>query len=122
MDTLIRPDYLSVASETKLIRAAAPGMDSRRIPIWPASPTPTAFHSTSGEQGGWSSDSTVSANWNVANQKCYIAREATLLDQTGAIGWFQITFAELNLASLEVPELAPLEAVLVRPRLLAAST
>lgn len=54
-------------------------------------------------EGGWSSDSTITPSWNVGAQKRYIAREALLLDQAGAIGWFQITFADLDAASLGLP-------------------
>jgi hypothetical protein len=61
-------------------------------------------------EGGWSSDST--ARWipwtgppilNVAMQARYITRHAAILDRAGAIGWFQITFTDLDLVSLGFP-------------------
>jgi len=54
-------------------------------------------------EGGWSSDSTVTSTWNVQTQKRYITREAQLLDRAGGIGWFQITFADLDKVSLGLP-------------------
>jgi hypothetical protein len=54
-------------------------------------------------EGGWSSDSTITPTWNVENQRSYIAREAQLLDRAAAIGWFQITFADLDRVSLGLP-------------------
>jgi hypothetical protein len=184
MDTLIHPAYLSVASETNLIRAAAPGalysavvqaandaaadVRARDATVklfttvqvevaWGRSPgvagpyvgigtdladfpftqvaglssypylagftepdsVPLDYYSllVSGTQlpemvieGGWSSDST--ARWipwanppilNVATQARYITRHAALLDRARAIGWFQITYADLDLASLGFP-------------------
>jgi hypothetical protein len=176
MDTLIHPQYLSVASETNLIRAAAPTAlyDAVRqaandaytdirahdatVKIFTTVQVETAWGRLGGNgpyvgilqdridfgfaqviglssypylagftdpdslppdyysriasgtglpemviEGGWSSDSTTSPNWTVLKQRRYIAREATLLDQAGAIGWFQITFTDLDLASLGFP-------------------
>lgn len=176
IDTLIHPEYLSVASETNLIRAAAPGAlydavvqaandaaaDVRArdaaVKIFTTVQVETAWGALGGGgtyvgiavdradfpfaqviglssypylggftdpdsvpldyyariasgtglpemviEGGWSSDSTITPPWNVSNQERYIEREATLLDQAGAIGWFQITFADLDMASLGLP-------------------
>ncbi|HYJ31812.1 MAG TPA: hypothetical protein VE326_01200 [Candidatus Binatia bacterium] len=176
MDTLIHPQYLSVASETNLIRAAAPAplyqavkqvandayTDLRAhdatVKLFTTVQVETAWGRLGGTgpyvgiatdrsdfpfaqaiglssypylggftdpdsipldyyariasgtglpemviEGGWSSDSTISANWTVAKQKRYIERESSLLDQAGAIGWFQITFADLDAAALGLP-------------------
>ena len=54
-------------------------------------------------EGGWSSDSTITGAWNVTSQRRYMEREAALLDRAAAIGWFQITFADLDMASLGLP-------------------
>jgi hypothetical protein len=184
MDTLIHPQYLSVASETNLIRAAAPAPLYQAVKqvandaytdlrahdatvkifttvqvevAWGRSPgvsgpyvgiatdrtdfpfiqilglssypylagftlpdsVPLDYYSKLVEgnplsemviEGGWSSDST--ARWipwsdppilNVEIQRRYIARHAAILDQARAIGWFQITFTDLDLASLGFP-------------------
>lgn len=184
MDTLIHPAYISVASETNLIRAAAPGAlydavvqvandaaaDVRAHDpsvkvfttvqvetAWGRAPgvtgpyvgigtdrtdfpfvqlvglssfpylggftlpdsIPLDYYSRLVEgdplpqmvvEGGWSSDST--ARWipwsdppimNVETQARYIARHAAILDRAQAIGWFQITFTDLDLASLGFP-------------------
>lgn len=176
MDTLIHPDYISVASETNLIRAAAqPTLynavkqvandayaDLRAhdptVKIFTTIQVETAWGRLGGSgpyvgidtdradfpfaqviglssypylagftdpdsipidyysrlsfgiglpemviEGGWSSDSTISPNWNTDKQRRYIAREAALLDQAAAIGWFQITFADLDRVSLGLP-------------------
>lgn len=176
MDTLIHPDYLSVASETNLIRAAAPaplysavvqvandaaadvrardktvklfttvqvevawgrlggagpyvgiatdrtdfpfaqvlGLSSYPYLAGFTNPDslPVDYYSRLIEtqplpemviEGGWSSDSTTSANWNVEKQRRYIAREADLLDRAAAIGWFQITFTDLDAAAFGFP-------------------
>jgi hypothetical protein len=176
MDTLIHPDYLCVASETNLIRAAAPAplyaavvqvgngafADVRardaQVKIFTTVQVEVAWGRLGGTgpfvgiatdradfpfaqvlglssypylagftdpdslpndyysrltgdatlpgmviEGGWSSDSTVTPTWNVQSQRRYITREAQLLDGAGAIGWFQITFADLDAASLGLP-------------------
>jgi hypothetical protein len=183
MDTLIHPDYLGVASETNLIRLAAPASlynavvaaangaaadvrahdgvvkifttvqvevawgrlggpgpyagiatDRADFPFiqvlglssYPylggyAAPEsiPIEYYSRLVEgnpipemviEGGWSSDSTSLAKpwtdppaWGVENQKRYITRHAAILDRAGAIGWFQITYADLDMASLGLP-------------------
>ena len=54
-------------------------------------------------EGGWSSDSTTFAGWNVESQRRYITRQAAILDRAAAIGWFQITYADLDAASLGLP-------------------
>jgi len=176
MDTLVHPAYLSVASETNLIRAAAPAplyaalkqvandayTDVRAhdatVKIFTTVQVETAWGRLGGTgpyvgigtdradfpfaqviglssypylagftdpdslpndyysriatgtglpemviEGGWSSDSTIAPSWNVDTQKRYITREAALLDHAAAIGWFQITFTDLNMASLGLP-------------------
>jgi hypothetical protein len=183
MDTLIHPDYLSVASETNLIRLAAPASlygavvavangaavdirahdtavklfstvqvevawgrlggpgtyagiatDRADFPFNQAlglssypylggythpDSIPINYYSRLVEgnpipemviEGGWSSDST--ARWipytdppilNVAIQARYITRHAAILDHAGAIGWFQITYSDLDHVSLGLP-------------------
>ena len=54
-------------------------------------------------EGGWSTDSTTFAGWNVESQKRYITRQAAILDRAAAIGWFQITYSDLDAASLGLP-------------------
>jgi len=54
-------------------------------------------------EGGWSSDSTTFAGWSVENQRRYITRQASILDRAGAIGWFQITYTDLDLVALGLP-------------------
>lgn len=176
MDTLIHPDYLSVASETNLIRLIAPaplydavvavangaaadvrahdatvklfstvqvetawgrlggpgpyvGIDTDRadfpflqvlgLSSYPylggytdPDSVPIDYYSrlTEGNplpevviEGGWSSDSTLTPAWNVETQKRYITRHAAILDHAGAIGWFQITYADLDAVSLGLP-------------------
>jgi hypothetical protein len=176
MDTLLHPDYISVASETNLIRVAAPtslynavvataagaadDIRARDAQVkifttvqvevaWGALPPggpyvgiaqdradfgfaqavglssypylggfadpdsiPLDYYSRLVEgdplpelviEGGWSSDSTTSANWNLESQRRYIARHARILDRAGAIGWFQITFTDLDVAALGLP-------------------
>jgi hypothetical protein len=184
MDTLIHPDYISVASETNLIRALAPqalyeavvavangaAADIRAhdaaVKIFTTIQVETAWGRLGGStgpyvgisvdradfpfiqvvglssypylggftdpdsipinyysnlvagdplpqmviEGGWSSDST--ARWipwadppilNVETQRRYIVRHAAILDHAGAIGWFQITYADLDHVSLGLP-------------------
>ena len=176
MDTLIRPDYLGVASETNLVRLIAPdslydavvaaangaAADVRAhdatVKFFSTVQVETAWGRLGGPgpyvgiavdradfpfvqvlglssypylggytdpdsipidyysrlvngnpipeiviEGGWSSDSTTYAGWNVESQKRYIARHAALLDRAAAIGWFQITYADLDMASLGLP-------------------
>ena len=175
MDTLVHPDYLSVASETNLIRAVAPttlygavvttannaasdirGHDAA-VKLFLTVQVEVAWGKLGGDgfvgvatdradfpfsqvlglssypylggftdpdsipldyyarlvetrplpemviEGGWSSDSTVTSDWNVEKQKRYIARHADLLDRARAIGWFQITFTDLDAAALGLP-------------------
>jgi hypothetical protein len=54
-------------------------------------------------EGGWSSDSTYTPNWNVESQRRYIERHAAILDRAAAIGWFQITFTDFDLAAIGLP-------------------
>jgi len=176
MDTLIHPDYLSVASETNLIRAAAPaslysavvqvGNDAAadvrardaKVRLFSTIQVEVAWGRLGGAgpyvgiatdradfpfaqvlglssypylagftdpdslpsdyysrliesqplpemviEGGWSSDSTTSPDWTVEKQRRYIAREAELLDRAAAIGWFQITFTDLDSAAFGFP-------------------
>jgi len=178
MDTLVHPDYLSVASETNLIRAAAPSAlygavvatangaasDVRAhdpaVKLMTTVQVETAWGKLAGPggayvgiatdrtdfpfeqalglssypylggftepdsipldyytrlvqgspipemviEGGWSSDSTASPTaWTVEKQRRYIARHARLLDQAHAIGWFQITFTDLDAAAIGLP-------------------
>ena len=50
-------------------------------------------------EGGWSSE-TVSPNPSTREiQRRYIRRHAALLDRVAAIGWFQLTFTDLDLTS-----------------------
>src|SRR5262249_26087634 len=49
-------------------------------------------------EGGWSSDSSYTPKWNVESQRKYIVRHAALLDRARAVGWFQITFTDFDLA------------------------
>jgi hypothetical protein len=48
-------------------------------------------------EGGWTSDPLFDSS--PAEQARYIAAHARLLDQAGAIGWFQLTFTDLDLTS-----------------------
>ena len=54
-------------------------------------------------EGGWSSDSTIAASLTVESQKRYITRHAAILDHAAAIGWFQITYTDLDAVSLGLP-------------------
>jgi len=56
-------------------------------------------------EGGWAS-TTVAVPSTPEMQRRYIARHARLLDAAGAIGWFQITFTDLDLTSFP-PGVAP---------------
>jgi hypothetical protein len=50
-------------------------------------------------EGGWSSATVSPVPSTPEKQRRYIARHARLLDEASAIGWFQITFTDLDLAS-----------------------
>ena len=175
MDTLIHPDYIGVASETNLIRAAAPSAlysavvaaangaasDVRAVDpgarifttvqvetAWGRLPPTTPYVGIAQDlidfgfdnalglssypylggftdpdslpldyysrlvnsgplpvmviEGGWSSESVVSPS-SPDMQRRYIVREAELLDQAKAIGWFQITFTDIDTASISLP-------------------
>jgi hypothetical protein len=54
-------------------------------------------------EGGWSSVTVSSTTTDRAMQKRYIERHEAILDKANAIGWFQITFTDLDLASLGLP-------------------
>ena len=54
-------------------------------------------------EGGWSSDSTYTPKWNVESQRKYIVRHTALLDAARAVGWFQITFTDFDLAAIGLP-------------------
>jgi hypothetical protein len=176
MDTLIHPDYLTLASETNLVRAVAPaplydalvraandaaadvrtvdpavklattvqvevawgrllaggsyaGIDRDRsdfpfvqalgLSSYPylggwADPDslPQDYYSRLTEsdpipafvvEGGWASDSVGTAPWTPEIQRRYIVRHAQILDRAGAVGWFQITYADLDVAALGFP-------------------
>ena len=49
-------------------------------------------------EGGWSSVTVSSTSTTPAMQRRYIVREAQLIDQVTALGWFQLTFTDLDLA------------------------
>ena len=175
LDTIVRPEYLSVASETNLIRAIAPpalyaavvaagngaaadvravdptvkifgtvqvevawgrlvsggsfvGVDQDRadfpflqvlgLSSYPylggfsdPDSVPVDYYSalTAGNplptmviEGGWPSDSLGVAG-TPEKQERYIARHAAILDRAQAIGWFQITFTDLDVANFPVP-------------------
>lgn len=175
LDTIVHPEYLSVASETNLIRAIAPsslyaavvaagngaaadvravdptvkifgtvqvevawgklvpngsfvGVDQDRtdfpflqvlgLSSYPylggftdPDGVPTDYYSalTTGNplpemviEGGWPSDSAGVAG-TPEKQERYIARHEAILDRAQAIGWFQITFTDLDVANFPVP-------------------
>jgi len=62
-------------------------------------------------EGGWSSQPIVTPDRNFFSsdqlQKEYIAYHSELLDEVKAIGWFQLTFTDINLYNLppDVPEI-----------------
>ena len=86
-------------------------------------------------EGGWSSTTVSSTVTSPAMQRRYIIREARLLDRTHALGWFQLTFTDLDLATWPAgiapfaynglvdidlhpkPALAPWDSVFTRPRI-----
>jgi hypothetical protein len=184
-DTLLRPDYLCIAVETNLIRAAAPaalydavvqtanataaavravdpnvrlfssvqvetawgalggsggyvGIDVDRadfsfnqllgLSSYPylggyAEPEdlPDDYYSRLVEgaplpvmviEGGWSSDTVGAIPSTPEKQRRYIARHAQLLDRAGAIGFFQITFTDLDPAFFPPGTILPLFAYL----------
>jgi hypothetical protein len=49
-------------------------------------------------EGGWSSVTVSPVATTPEMQRRYVARHAAILDQAGAIGWFQITFTDVDLA------------------------
>jgi hypothetical protein len=175
MDTLIRPDYIGVASETNLIRAAAPPAlyaavvqvaNDAAADVRAVDPTATLFTTVQVEtawgklppggpyvgvaqdladfgfiqalglssypylggfaepeslprdyysrlvgpgplplmviEGGWSSE-TVALPTSAEVQRRYIVRHSEILDEAAAIGWFQITFTDIDLDSIPVP-------------------
>jgi hypothetical protein len=54
-------------------------------------------------EGGWSSVTVSPTVTDPATQRRYIERHEAILDQAGAIGWFQITFTDINLAAFGLP-------------------
>jgi hypothetical protein len=48
-------------------------------------------------EGGWSSDTAATVPSTPDRQRRYITRHARLLDAAQAVGWFQITFTDLDL-------------------------
>ena len=57
-------------------------------------------------EGGWSSVTVSSTATTPAMQRRYIVRQAQLIDQVTALGWFQLTFTDLDLA-VWPPQVAP---------------
>ena len=54
-------------------------------------------------EGGWSSATVDTFVSSTDEQARYIRRHARILDQAGAIGWFQITFTDLDLSTFPPP-------------------
>ena len=54
-------------------------------------------------EGGWSSKTVSSTLTDPFIQARYIGRHEEMLDQANAIGWFQITFTDLDLVALGFP-------------------
>lgn len=54
-------------------------------------------------EGGWTSASLGAITSSADKQRRYIERQARLLDAARAIGWFQITFTDLDVAALGLP-------------------
>src|SRR5262249_20760058 len=50
-------------------------------------------------EGGWSSVTVSSTATTPAMQRRYIVRQAQLVDQVTALGWFQLTFTDLDLSA-----------------------
>ena len=176
MQTLVHPDYLSIASETNLIRLAAPdslyqavkqAANTAAPQILSADPTAKLFTTVQVEvawgrftssptyqgiaqdradfpfmsilglssypylggfadpdsipldyydrldngapipmmviEGGWSSVTVSPTVTDEAMQRRYIERHEAILDKAGAIGWFQITFTDIDLAAIGLP-------------------
>jgi hypothetical protein len=170
LDTLVRPDWLGVASETNLVRASAPpalyaglvqaanaaatavrSADASRllyvtvqvevawgrpsgsyvgvaqdrtdfpfVHAWGLSSfpylggyaapesLPANYYSRLVEsaplpllviEGGWPSDTSAGIPSTPAIQRRYITRQARLLATAAAIGWFQISFTDLDVAA-----------------------
>ncbi len=57
-------------------------------------------------EGGWTSETVTSMPSTPADQARYIRRHAALLDGVDAIGWFQLTFTDLDL-TFWPPAVAP---------------
>jgi hypothetical protein len=57
-------------------------------------------------EGGWPSVDVGSVASDPAEQARYVTRNAELLDRAGAVGWFQITFTDLDVAAYS-PGVAP---------------
>jgi hypothetical protein len=53
-------------------------------------------------EGGWASTTVSSTVTSPAMQRRYLIREAKLLDATHALGWFQLTFTDLDLSAWPV--------------------
>ena len=54
-------------------------------------------------EGGWSSKTVSPTVTDPLMQARYIGRHEEILDQVGAIGWFQITFTDLDLVAYGLP-------------------
>jgi hypothetical protein len=173
VDTLLRPEWLGIASETNLVRAASGTVYGRLVPAaseaaaavrahdgavrlfttvqvetaWGRLPATGAYQGVAQDradfpfaqglglssypyfawgdpdslpadyyarlvegaplplfviEGGWTSTSLpgFGVTSSPQTQARYLRREATLLDRAGALGWFQITFTDLDLAAL----------------------
>jgi len=182
LDTLVHPDYLSLASETNLVRAAAPAplyaavvsaanaaatdihavdplarlfatvqvevawgalggtgtyvgiaqdradfpfMEILGLSSYPylggftePEAVPLDYYSRLVEnaplpemviEGGWTSRSLGGITSSPDKQRRYIARQMKILDQAQAIGVFQITFTDLDLAAWPQPPGSPLQ-------------
>ena len=55
-------------------------------------------------EGGWSSVTVSPTQTSPETQRRYIERHEAILDQAAAIGWFQITFPDINLAAFGLPQ------------------
>jgi hypothetical protein len=176
MQTLVHPDYLSIASETNLIRLAAPdslyqavkhAANTAATQILAADPSAKLFATVQVEvawgrfsptptyqgiaqdradfpfmvvlglssypylggfadpdsipldyydrldegaaismmviEGGWSSVTVSPTATSPEMQRRYIERHEAILDKINAIGWFQITFTDIDLAAIGLP-------------------
>lgn len=63
-----------------------------------ASPVPTLV-----VEGGWTSEPVVGIPSSPATQSEYLRKQATLLDEAGSIGVFQLTFTDIDTMSFPVP-------------------